>query len=81
MLCGLGLELLGGTDLGNQGDMDVYHVAVPDIVPELADRLQKRQYLDVAHRAADLGDDHVQILAIPQTVNAVLDLVGDVGIT
>ena len=58
--------------------MDVHYVAVPDIVPELADRLQEGQYLDVAHGSADLGDDHVQILSIPQAANAILDLVGDV---
>ena len=29
------------------------------LAPELADRLEERQRLDVAHRAADLGDHDV----------------------
>ena len=31
----------------------------PDFLAELPDRLEERQRLDVAHRAADLGDHHV----------------------
>ena len=50
----------------------------PDVDRELADRLQERQRLDVAHRAADLGDDDVDVLALPHELDAVLDLVGDV---
>ncbi len=43
---------------------------------ELADRLEKRQPLDVAHRAADLAELEVDlVLADPQER---LDLVGDV---
>ena len=49
----------------------------PDFLAELADGLEERQRLDVAHRAADLGDDHV----VPRrgAPDGVLDLVGDVG--
>ena len=31
----------------------------PDLLPELADRFEERQRLDVADRAADLDDDDV----------------------
>ena len=36
------------------------------------------QALDVAHRAADLGDEHVDLGELGQAVHAALDLVGDV---
>ena len=54
------------------------HVAPADVDRELADRLEERQRLDVAHRAADLGDDDVDVLALADELDAVLDLVGDV---
>ena len=50
----------------------------PDVDRELADRLQERQRLDVAHRAADLGDHDVDVLRLGDQLDAVLDLVGDV---
>ena len=40
------------------------HAAPADVDGELADRLEERQRLDVAHRAADLGDDDVDVLAL-----------------
>ena len=39
--------------------MEVEDVLRPDLAPELADRLEERQRLDVADRAADLADDDV----------------------
>ena len=33
----------------------------PELVAELADRLEKRQALDVADRAADLAEDEILI--------------------
>ena len=58
--------------------MDVEHVAPADVVAELADGLQEGQALDVAHRAADLGDDHVDVGVAGHPGDAFLDLVGDV---
>src|ERR1700721_2987493 len=49
----------------------------PDVDGELADRLQKRQRLDVADRAADLRDDEVDIGGLGDQRDALLDLVGD----
>jgi hypothetical protein len=56
VLGGFGLQLAGGLDIGHQGEVDVEHVFLAHIGPELADGLQKGQGLDIAHRAADLGD-------------------------
>ena len=49
-----------------------------DVDRELADRLEERQRLDVAHRAADLGDDDVDVARLADQPDALLDLVGDV---
>ena len=58
--------------------MDEHAAAAPDVDRELPDRLQERQRLDVAHRAADLRDDDVDVLALAHELDAVLDLVRDV---
>ena len=55
----LGLRLADDADDRHQRDVDVEHVVAADVLAELADRLEERQALDVAHRAADLGDEHV----------------------
>ncbi len=63
---------------GDQGEVDE-HAAVAALVDlELAQRLEERQRLDVAHRAADLGDDHVDVLGLRHQPDPLLDLVGDV---
>ena len=50
----------------------------PSVDLELAERLEERQRLDVADRAADLGDHEVDVLRLGDQPDAVLDLVGDV---
>ena len=57
----LGLELAHDADHGHQRDVDVEDVLAPDVLAELADGLEERQALDVAHGAADLGDEHVHV--------------------
>ena len=79
MLGRLGLQFLGRTDVRDQGHVNMGDVAETDVVAELADGLQERQDLDVAHRSPDLGDDDVHVVAVPQPQDPVLDLVGDVG--
>ena len=73
----LGLQLAGRADVGQQRDVQEEAAVPADLVPDLADRLQERQRLDVADGAADLGDHHVDVgpghLQDPR-----LDLVGDV---
>ena len=73
----LGLLLAGRADEGNERDVDVADVVAAHHVAELANRLKERKDLNVADRAADFGDDHVDVVAC-DTFNASLDLVGDV---
>ena len=77
VLGGLGLELLGGLQVGDQRDVDEQHVLPGHLPLELAQRLDEGLALDVADGAADLGDDHVLVLG--DAVQLALDLVGDVG--
>ena len=57
--------------------MYVADVVPADVAAELADGLDEGDDLDVAHRAADLDDHHVDVLVL-QPADPVLDLVGDV---
>ena len=57
-----GLRLLLGDDQRHQGDVDVADVVAADVEAELPDRLEEREDLDVADRAADLGDDDVDVV-------------------
>ena len=52
-------------------------VVAADVVADLAGGLEERQRLDVADRAADLGDHHVDV-GRAHRPDPVLDLVGDV---
>ena len=72
----LGLQLAGGADERHQRQVDVERVLAPDVLAQLADRLEERQALDVADRAADLDEHDVDVLG--DRADGVLDLVGDV---
>jgi hypothetical protein len=72
----LGLHSPGGLDVRHQRDVHEQAVAAADLLPELADGLQKRQRFDIADRAADLGDDDIHIIRV-QRADGLLDLVGD----
>ena len=74
----LGLLLPRRADERHEGEVDVADVLAADVEAELPDGLEEREDLDVAHRAADLGDDHVDVVG-GQDLDAALDLVGDVG--
>ena len=76
MLRRLGLELAGGRYIGDECEVDVHRALAPDLVAELADRLEERQALDIADRAADL-DQH-EILVADVGLDEFLDHVGDV---
>ena len=52
-------------------------IVAAEVVPQLADRLDERQALDVADRPADLADDEVEPVGIGQ--REFLDRIGDVG--
>ena len=78
----LGLQLAGRREVGHQRDVQEEAVVAADVVADLAGGLQERQRLDVADRAADLGDDDVRggavVVGRGHRADAVLDLVGDV---
>ena len=73
----LGLQLAGRADVGHQGDVQEEAVVAADVVSDLPGGLEERQRLDVADRAADLGDHHVDVGA-GHRADPLLDLVGDV---
>ena len=56
--------------------MHEYAVIAPLLVAHLADRLQKRQRLDIADRAADFHDDHVHVRR--DLAHGSLDFIGHV---
>ena len=74
----LGLELTRRLQIRHEREVDEHAIFAAHIERNLADGFQKRQALDVAHRAADLGDHHVG-LGIAEVGDHLLDLVGDVG--
>ena len=74
----LRLQLAGWADERHQRDVDEGAAVAADLVAQLTDRLEERQGLDVADRAADLDDLQVGLLGLGQRADARLDLVGDV---
>ncbi len=74
----LRLQLSRVTDVGHEREVDEQAAAAPDVDRELADRLEERQRLDVADRAADLGDHEVDVARLGDQRDPLLDLVGDV---
>ncbi len=82
VLGGLGLELPGRRQERHQRHVQEEAVLPAHLVADLAGGLQERQRLDVADRAADLGDHHVRAVAVGVGLghghDPALDLVGDV---
>ena len=74
----LRLQLAGGVDERHERDVDVDDVLGPRLAPELPDRLEERERLDVAHRAADLADDDIDVRRLCRPADPLLDLVRDV---
>src|SRR5262249_49942538 len=77
VLCRLRLDLAGRLEIRNQCQMDIQHVRPADVERKLANRFQKRQALDVADRAADLRDDHIDVVG-GEHADGRLDLIGHV---
>ena len=67
MLGRLGLQFAGRLDIGHQRQMDEGGLAARQIVVQLADRLEERQALDVADRAADLDQQEIEIRRCPSS--------------
>ena len=81
MLRRLGLQLAGRGDVGQQREVNEHHPLRPELVAQLTDRLQERQALDVAHRAADLDQREIRrpLVAVVQPPgDGILDGIGDV---
>ena len=78
VLGGLGLDLVGGGDVGHQAHVDEAAVSHALLLAELADGLDEGLALDVADGAAQLGDDHVGTGLLLDAEEALLDGVGDV---
>ena len=72
----LGLDLRRGRDIRHQRQVHVDDAVVSEFDAHLANRLEKRQRLDVTDRAADLDQADVGIAGALS--HALLDLVGDV---
>ena len=79
VLGGLGFVLPAGLQIGHQRDVDVQRVLPAGLQTDLTDCLDEGLALDIADRAADLGDDHVRAGFLPDPVDEALDLVRDVG--
>ena len=73
----LGLGLAGRLQVRHQRQVDEQAILLADVERNLADRLEERQPLDVAHRAAEFGDHHVDVRPV-EVEDGRLDLVGDV---
>ena len=74
----LRLQLTRRVDERDERDVEIDDVLGADLAPELADRLEERLRLDVADRAADLGDHDVGVGRLGDRADARLDLVRDV---
>ncbi len=78
----LGLELVGGRDVGHERQVHEDRVLAAGVLAELPHRLEEGQALDVADRAADLDDHHVGVRVTRAPARHLadrgLDLVGDV---
>ena len=74
----LRLQLSRSVDEGDERDVQVDDVLRADLAPELPDRLEEGQRLDVADGSADLRDDDVRRRDLLCPADARLDLVRDV---
>ena len=74
----LGFQLLRRRQIRQQRQMDVKNVAPPHLVAHLPDGLQKRQPLDIAHRAAHLDHNHRRPRLLGQAQDPFLNVVSHV---
>ena len=77
VLRGLGLDLMGGGDIGHERHVDVADVLGAGLLAVLADGLDEGLGLDIADGATELGDHDVGAGLLLDTAELVLDGVGD----
>ncbi len=53
------------------------HILPTEIVAQLADSLKKREALNIADGAADLGDDHIDSTLLRSPLHSPFDLIGN----
>ena len=78
MLRRLGFVLFRPGKIRHQRHMDEQAVLPSDFQRYLSYRFDERLGLDVAHRSSNLGDDHVSIGLLADTLYELLDLVRNV---
>ena len=76
MLRGLGFHLVSRGDVRNQRHMHENHVAGFFFLLELASGLDERLALDVAHRAADFGNNDIGVRLARDAIEALFNSVG-----
>ena len=79
VLRGLGFDFMSCSNVGNQRAVHKHYVAGELLVFELAGGLDERLRLNVAHGAANFGDDEVGARAFGNAVQLGLDGVGYMG--
>ena len=79
VLGGFGLELAGGVEVREIGDVDEYGIGTPNFIANLSDGFKERLAFYVADGAADFDDDDLRVGLVGDLPHTVLDGVGDVG--
>ena len=79
MLGRLGLQFLGGTEVGDQREVDGHAVLLREFPLQLTDRFHEGLRLHVADGAADFGEDDVIVARLAEEEHPPLDFVRDVG--
>ena len=78
VLRGLGFELFGGLQIGNQGKMDAQEVLLRQLPLQLPHGFHKGLAFHIAHRAAYFGDNDVIVPRLAQQEHPALDFVRNV---
>ena len=71
-------QFAGGGNVRQKRDVNVKRIVFADFFFDLPNRLEERQRLDIADRAADFRYDNVRLIELGNRIHALFDLVGDV---
>ena len=77
VLCRLGLQLLGSTEIRNECQMDAGEVFLRKFPLKLTDRLQERLRLHVTYSSTHLGDDDIEFAGLAEQKHTPLDFISD----